>query len=276
MTFDSRWKFPQGKSPEHLYDALYQLIRELRKGDYLNGVTPDLTGQPVSNIDFANSQRVLGRNTAGGGPGEEVTLSQLLDWVGSAAQGDILVRGASDWTRLPVGASGEVVTSDGTDPGWAAPPSATSLWEQIGDSGDLGNVANVEFTFTAGDYSKVIVLASDILGATNASTALVMSLRNAGGAIITLTSTAAGSLAAAGIFTGQAEFAIGLISATKRNVGRAMVIRDTATGGAVAAETIGPTGGANATAADRVRVNLSTNNIADGRVTAYGLLATAP
>jgi hypothetical protein len=35
MTLDPRWKFPQGKSPEHLYDALYQLIRELRKGDYL-------------------------------------------------------------------------------------------------------------------------------------------------------------------------------------------------------------------------------------------------
>lgn len=32
MTLDNRWKFPQGKSPEHLYDCLFTLIRELRKG----------------------------------------------------------------------------------------------------------------------------------------------------------------------------------------------------------------------------------------------------
>jgi hypothetical protein len=35
MTFDSRWKLPQGKTPEQIYNWAEQLIRELRKGDYL-------------------------------------------------------------------------------------------------------------------------------------------------------------------------------------------------------------------------------------------------
>lgn len=121
MTFDSRWKNPQGSDPKQLHQWAQDLVRELRKGDYLDSVVPDLTGQPVGNIDFTATQRVLGRNTGGAGVGEEVTLSQLLDWVGSANRGDILRRGASAWESLNVGSSGQVLTSDGTDPGWATP-----------------------------------------------------------------------------------------------------------------------------------------------------------
>ena len=35
MAFDPRWKLPQGKTPEALYDCLFSLIRELRTGSYL-------------------------------------------------------------------------------------------------------------------------------------------------------------------------------------------------------------------------------------------------
>lgn len=67
--------------------------------------------------------RVLGRNTAGAGVIEEVTLSQLLDFVGSAAQGDILYRGASAWTRLGAGTSGQFLQTQGTgaNPQWSTP-----------------------------------------------------------------------------------------------------------------------------------------------------------
>lgn len=47
MTLDTRWKNPQGKSPEQLHDAIVQIVRELRKGDYLP-VTPTPTAADIS------------------------------------------------------------------------------------------------------------------------------------------------------------------------------------------------------------------------------------
>jgi len=44
--------------------------------------------------DISTTKRVLGRNTSGSGDPEEVSITQLLDWAGSAAQGDLLYRGA--------------------------------------------------------------------------------------------------------------------------------------------------------------------------------------
>ena len=65
------------------------------------------------------TQRVLGRNTAGAGNAEEVTLSQALDWVGST-RGTILYRGASGWAALAPGTAGQVLQSGGStaDPSW--------------------------------------------------------------------------------------------------------------------------------------------------------------
>lgn len=58
------------------------------------------------------TQRVIGRNTGGTGVPEAVTLTQLLDWIGSAAKGDVLVRSASAWGRLPVGSDGQFLQAD--------------------------------------------------------------------------------------------------------------------------------------------------------------------
>lgn len=73
--------------------------------------------------DVSATQRVLGRNTAGSGDPEEVTLSQLLDWIGSAARGDILYRGAAAWARLAAGTSGQCLRTGGAagDPSWTWP-----------------------------------------------------------------------------------------------------------------------------------------------------------
>src|SRR6185503_14184778 len=73
--------------------------------------------------NISATQRVLGRNTSGSGDAEEVTLSQLLDWVGSAAQGDILYRGSGGWSRLAAGTSGQILQTNGTgaNPSWVTP-----------------------------------------------------------------------------------------------------------------------------------------------------------
>lgn len=72
--------------------------------------------------NISATQRVLGRNTAGAGVTEEVTVSQLLDWIGST-RGSILYRGASGWAILAPGTSTHVLTSNGAgaDPSYQAP-----------------------------------------------------------------------------------------------------------------------------------------------------------
>jgi hypothetical protein len=72
--------------------------------------------------NISATQRLLGRNTAGAGVTEEVTLSQLLDWIGSAAQGDILYRGAATWARLAAGTAGLplITKGAGQNPAWEA------------------------------------------------------------------------------------------------------------------------------------------------------------
>lgn len=98
-------------------------------------LTGDVTGSGVDNVTTTIAQnavtydkmqnvsqgaRILGRVSGVGDP-EEITLSQALDFVGSAAQGDILYRGASSWTRLAAGTAGRYLQTAGTGgaPAWA-------------------------------------------------------------------------------------------------------------------------------------------------------------
>lgn len=82
-----------------------------------------------SGVSYAKIQnvsatsRALGRKTSGAGVIEELTLSELLDFIGSAAQGDILYRGASAWARLAAGTSGKFLKTQGggADPVWDTP-----------------------------------------------------------------------------------------------------------------------------------------------------------
>ena len=91
-------------------------------GTPLSGTLTNCTGLPAGGLSASATSRIFGRKTAGAGAGEELTLSEALDFVGSAAQGDILYRGASGWTRLAAGTSGYVLTSAGAgaNPSWAA------------------------------------------------------------------------------------------------------------------------------------------------------------
>lgn len=70
--------------------------------------------------DVAATSRLLGRKSANAGPVEECTLSEALDFVGSAARGDLLYRGATGWTRLAAGTAGMFLYTGGPtgDPYW--------------------------------------------------------------------------------------------------------------------------------------------------------------
>lgn len=79
-----------------------------------------VTYAKIQNVSATS--RVLGRKTSGAGDVEECTLSEVLDFIGSAAQGDILYRGASAWERLPAGTSGQFLKTNGSgnNPSWGA------------------------------------------------------------------------------------------------------------------------------------------------------------
>lgn len=75
----------------------------------------DNTPVPVS----VAQNRILGRKT---GNIAALTLTDVLDMIGSAAEGDILYRGADGWVRLPKGSAGQGLrmNSYATSPEWGA------------------------------------------------------------------------------------------------------------------------------------------------------------
>jgi hypothetical protein len=114
-------------------------------GDQTISLTGDVTGSgtgsfaatiandAVTNAKLANmtASTIKARITASTGDPEDATLTQVLDLVGSAAQGDILYRGTSTWSRLAAGTSGHYLKTNGTgsDPAWAAVSAVpTNVW----------------------------------------------------------------------------------------------------------------------------------------------------
>lgn len=104
--------------------------------------------------DIAN-QRVLGRNTTGAGVGEELTVHNILDWLGSISEGDIIYRGSTSWQRLAKGGAAQVLqmNTGATAPEWADP--AAGAWEYVATVTASGNSA-AEFTGLQSGYDYEI------------------------------------------------------------------------------------------------------------------------
>lgn len=90
----------------------------------LSVTTDKLADDTVTYAKLQNvsaTSRILGRKTASAGDMEECTLSEILDFIGSAAQGDILYRGASGWERLAAGSEGQALYTGGAgaNPSWS-------------------------------------------------------------------------------------------------------------------------------------------------------------
>lgn len=104
------------------------LVRRTGAGAFSAGTTvatAEIADDAVTYAKLQNvsaTSRILGRKTASAGDAEECTLSEILDFIGSAAQGDILYRGASAWARLGAGTSGHYLQTQGAgaNPQWAA------------------------------------------------------------------------------------------------------------------------------------------------------------
>lgn len=81
-----------------------------------------LIGFTEADIPFSAASRVVGRVTSGAGGGEELTLTQVLDMVGSAADGDMLVRSSGAWVRIPKGTLGQTLVQGAAVAAWGASP----------------------------------------------------------------------------------------------------------------------------------------------------------
>lgn len=116
---DGTWATPSGSG-----------LSDGDKGDITvsaSGATWTIDNDAVTYAKLQNvsaSGRILGRKTAAAGDVEECTLSEVLDFVGSATRGDILFRGASAWSRLAAGTSGHYLRTNGSgaDPSYSALP----------------------------------------------------------------------------------------------------------------------------------------------------------
>jgi len=82
-----------------------------------------VTGKlPFANLEDVTGPVIAARTTASAGALTAHTLSAILDFIGSAAQGDLLYRGAAGWARLAAGTSGRFLQTlgAGADPAWAS------------------------------------------------------------------------------------------------------------------------------------------------------------
>ena len=136
-------------------------------GDQTITLTGDVTGSgtgsfaatvandAVTNAKLNNmaASTIKARKTASTGDPEDCTLSEVLDLIGSAAQGDILYRDASSWARLGAGTSGHFLKTQGAaaNPTWAA---ATATADYV----DPLALQNVGLSVTVGSSAITIAL----------------------------------------------------------------------------------------------------------------------
>lgn len=90
-----------GTAPNNYQDFAKKSECDAKKTDYVSGAA-----------------KILGRKTSGAGAIEELSLSEVMDFIGGATAGDILYRGASSWARLPKGADGQVLSLVSGVPSW--------------------------------------------------------------------------------------------------------------------------------------------------------------
>jgi hypothetical protein len=104
-------------------------IEEIAAGSdlSLSGGSLGIANDAVTYAKLQNASataRVLARKTAGSGDFEECTVAEVLNFIASSAQGDILIRDATGWTRLGAGTAGQELRTGGAgaNPAWSDQP----------------------------------------------------------------------------------------------------------------------------------------------------------
>ncbi len=119
--------------------------------------TADVNNDQITYAKMQNvaaNLRVIGRTSGAGGDPEELTLTQVLDFVGSAAQGDILYRSGAGWVRLAAGTAGFHLQTNGAaaDPSWVANRRIVELGSDVASTASTAfqNITGLSFAVTSG------------------------------------------------------------------------------------------------------------------------------
>lgn len=255
--------------------------------------TADLANDSVTYAKLQNASataRILARKTSGAGDYEECTLSEVLDFIGLAAQGDILYRGSSAWARLGIGSTGDVLTVASGLPAWGTGPSIVKI-----SATSANNSASVDFTGLSSTYIAYIVQIANLIPATDGADLYMRTDENNGASFETAnyryaTTSALDDSDSYSIFrstsAGQMVLVLAAGNATDENISGLVYIHNPSSALAFlaswdmvqlnnAALFRRRTGGGTqpvTTAVNAIRFLMSAGNITSGTFTLYGVL----
>jgi len=150
-----------------------------------SALTFSLADGSVTLAKLANlaNGKIIGRSTVGTGVPEALSLSQVLDLIGSAAQGDILYRDSSAWARLAAGTSGNFLKTQGAgaNPTWALPAAGgpTAGTQQATTSGTVWQFTGIPST------AKRVTMLLNGVSFNTASSELLSQVGPSGGVVTT-------------------------------------------------------------------------------------------
>jgi hypothetical protein len=101
-------------------------------------------GIQVSKLESLNNGILLARKTSSAGAPEKCSLSEVLDFIGSATAGDILYRGASAWARLPKGTDGQTLILASGLPSWVSGKRSAQI-QIVADASDVDTTSGVAY-----------------------------------------------------------------------------------------------------------------------------------
>ena len=109
-------------------------------------ITIDNNAVTFAKMQDIGTQRIIGRNTAGTGDPEALTLDQVLDWL-TTTHGSVIYRGASSWAALAPGTLSYLLSARG--------PAANPQWRDLPSPLTNGDPTTPELIFALGDVIMV-------------------------------------------------------------------------------------------------------------------------
>lgn len=146
----------------------------------------------LGKLPTMTAARLLGRRAASGGDAEELTMADALAFI-STTRGAILYYGASGWTALAPGTSGEVLTSQGSgaDPSWQTAGSGSQRLFVKGNASDITSSSTTladatGLTCTVSANTTYVVEANVFFTTNTSSEGLGLALNGPSGATVAI------------------------------------------------------------------------------------------